>query len=77
MPIRKSISISLSPELQAVAEGLMISGRYGNISDVMRAALRLLEERELEFVAFKAAKAAAPRAQAEHKHPMAGRSNAR
>ena len=49
MSIRRSISISLSPELQSVAEGLLATGRYGNISDVMRTALRLLEERELAF----------------------------
>jgi len=53
VPIRRSVSISLSPELQAVAEGLLATGRYGNISDVMRTALRLLEERELAFQAHK------------------------
>lgn len=54
MHVRRSISISLSPELQAVAEGLLASERYGNISDMMRIALRLLEERELEFQAHRA-----------------------
>ena len=53
MPIRRSVSISLSPELPAVAEGLLATGRYGNISDVMRTALRFLEERELGFHAHK------------------------
>ena len=49
MPVRKSVTISLSPELLAVAERLLASGRYNNISEVMRTALRLLEERELGF----------------------------
>ncbi|WP_336486906.1 type II toxin-antitoxin system ParD family antitoxin [Methylobacterium nigriterrae] len=49
MPLRKSVTISLSPELLAVAERLLASGRYGNMSEVMRTALRLLEERELAF----------------------------
>jgi len=57
MSIRRSVSISLSPELQAVAEGLLATGRYGNISDVMRTALRFLEERELAFQAHKDATA--------------------
>ena len=47
------MTIPLSPELQAVAEGLLATGRYGNISDVMRTALRFLEERELTFQAHK------------------------
>ena len=32
-----------------MAERLCDTGRYGNIGDVMRAALHLLEERELDF----------------------------
>jgi len=46
---RKNVSISLSPELHAVAERMLASGRYGNFSEVVRAALRLLDERELAF----------------------------
>lgn len=49
MTSRRSVSISLSPELHAVAERLLASGRYGNFSEVVRAALRLLDERELDF----------------------------
>lgn len=51
MSVRKSVSISLSPELQGVVERMLASGRYGNFSEVVRAALRLLDERELEFEA--------------------------
>lgn len=49
MPVRKNVSVSLSPELHAVAERILASGRYANFSEVIRAALRLLDERELEF----------------------------
>ncbi len=64
MPIRRTVSISLSPEMQAVAERLRDTGRYGNISDVMRAALRLLEERELDFQVYRNARLAAARREA-------------
>lgn len=49
MAQRKNVSISLSPELYAIATGLLASGRYGNFSEVVRAALRLLDERERAF----------------------------
>ncbi|GJE52916.1 Antitoxin ParD1 [Methylobacterium tardum] len=51
MPVRRSVTISLSPELLAVVERLLASGRYGNMGEVMRAALRLLEERAVAFQA--------------------------
>lgn len=49
MAARRSVTISLSPELHAVAERLLASGRYGNFSEVVRAALRLLDERENDY----------------------------
>lgn len=49
MAARRSVTISLSPELHAVAERLLSSGRYGNFSEVVRAALRLLDERENDY----------------------------
>lgn len=49
MSVRKNVSISLSPELHAVAERLLASGRYNNFSEVIRAGLRLLDEREIAF----------------------------
>lgn len=58
MPVRKSVTISLSPELLAVAEQLLASGRYGNMSEVMRTALRPLEERELAFKAHRETRSA-------------------
>ncbi len=50
MSVRKNVSISLSPELHAVAERLLASGRFNNFSEVIRAGLRLLDERETAFL---------------------------
>ena len=46
MPIRRSVTISLRPELLAVAERLPASGRFGNLSEVMHTVRRRAEERE-------------------------------
>lgn len=63
MSVRKNVSISLSPELHAVAEQMLSSGRYGNFSEVIRAALRLLDEREQAFRIHSEVRAAGPNAQ--------------
>ena len=39
-------SVSLTAHQQEFVEGLVNSGRYHGVSEVMRAGLRLLEERE-------------------------------
>ena len=49
MSIRKTLNVFITPGLYAFIAGLLGSGRYGNVSEVVRAALRLLEERELRF----------------------------
>jgi antitoxin ParD1/3/4 len=41
-----STNVHLTPELERFARECVDSGRYNNISEVMRAALRLLEEAE-------------------------------
>lgn len=46
MATRKCVTISISPELHAVAEQMLASGRYSNFSEVVRAGLRLLDEHE-------------------------------
>lgn len=53
MSPRKNISISLSPELHAVAERTLPSVQYGNFNRVVRAGLRLLDEREMRFRAYR------------------------
>jgi antitoxin ParD1/3/4 len=50
------MNVSLTPELAAFVQDRVASGRYGSASEVVRAALRLLEEDER----LKRASAAAP-----------------
>lgn len=45
-------NVSLTPELEGFAERCVASGRYGNVSEVMRAALRLLLQEEEKRTAF-------------------------
>jgi antitoxin ParD1/3/4 len=46
MPIRTSMNVSLTPELEQFVQSLVASGRYQTASEVVREGLRLLEERE-------------------------------
>ncbi len=39
-------NVSLTPELERFAEECVRTGRYGNVSEVARAALRLLQDTE-------------------------------
>ena len=45
-------NVSLTPALEGFAKRCVASGRYDNISEVMRAALRLLQEKEEKFAVF-------------------------
>lgn len=42
----KGMNVSLTPELEQFAQGLVDSGRYNSRSEVVRDALRLLEDQE-------------------------------
>lgn len=44
-------SVSLSPHFETFIRQQVDSGRFNNVSEVVRAGLRLLEEREAEQVA--------------------------
>jgi antitoxin ParD1/3/4 len=46
MPIRASMNVSLTPELEQFVQSRVASGRYQTASEVVREGLRLLEERE-------------------------------
>ena len=48
-------SFSLGDHFNTFVEAQVKEGRYDNASDVMRAALRLLEEREAKLTALRAA----------------------
>ncbi len=46
MRTRQSMNVSITPELTAFVAAQLTSGRYKNASEVVRAALRLLEDAE-------------------------------
>ena len=54
-------NVSLTPELDAFATSCVASGRYANVSEVHRAALRLLQAQEDRRQAFAALLHAAER----------------
>ena len=47
-------NVSLTPELESFAKTCVESGRYNNVSEVMRNALRLLQEKEEKRAKFNA-----------------------
>ncbi len=51
----KTTSISLGDHFTGFVEGQVASGRFGSVSEVIRAGLRVLEEREARFQAFQLA----------------------
>jgi len=66
MPHRTTVNISLTPELGAFLQSRVKSGRYQTTSEVVREALRLLENQEREREAgFKQLKAKLARGAAQ------------
>jgi putative addiction module CopG family antidote len=46
MRTRRTMNVSITPELEQLVADTVASGRYGSASEVVRAALRLFEEQE-------------------------------
>ena len=46
MPSKSSLNVSLTPELTAFISAKIATGRYRSASEVVRAALRLLDEQD-------------------------------
>ncbi len=46
MPTRKTMNVSMTPELERSVSDRVASGRYRTASEVVRAALRLLDKEE-------------------------------
>lgn len=51
MTARRTVTVSITPEQDALLNALLGSGRYRSISEAMRAALRLLERDEAAAIA--------------------------
>ncbi len=45
-------NVSLTPELERFAQSCVESGRYNNVSEVVRSSLRMLQEQEQRKAAF-------------------------
>jgi antitoxin ParD1/3/4 len=52
-------NVHLTPDLERFAQGCVATGRFNNVSEVVRSALRLLQEQEERRAAFTASLEAA------------------
>ena len=55
MNMARTVTVSLGPHYEEFIQASIAAGRYNNVSEVVRAALRLLEEDEARLAAIRAA----------------------
>jgi antitoxin ParD1/3/4 len=46
MSVRRTVTVSITPEQDALLRSFLATGRYRSVSEVLRSALRLLERDE-------------------------------
>lgn len=46
MSVRRTVTVSITPEQDALLRNFLATGRYRSVSEVLRSALRLLERDE-------------------------------
>ncbi|MCJ2136208.1 type II toxin-antitoxin system ParD family antitoxin [Methylobacterium sp. J-026] len=51
MSVRRTVTVSITPEQDALLRAFLTSGRYRSVSEVLRSALRLLERDEASALA--------------------------
>ncbi|SDM53964.1 antitoxin ParD1/3/4 [Methylobacterium phyllostachyos] len=51
MPVRRTITVSITPEQEDLIRACLHSGRFASTSEVVRAALRLLDREEAQDLA--------------------------
>jgi antitoxin ParD1/3/4 len=51
----RTVTVTLGPHYEAFIQANIASGRYNNVSEVIRAALRLMEDEEARLAAIRAA----------------------
>ncbi|MCJ2063716.1 type II toxin-antitoxin system ParD family antitoxin [Methylobacterium sp. J-088] len=51
MSVRRTVTVSITPEQDVLLRAFLASGRYRSISEVLRSALRLLERDEAATLA--------------------------
>ncbi|MDP4024955.1 type II toxin-antitoxin system ParD family antitoxin [Methylobacterium sp. NEAU 140] len=54
MPVRRTITVSITPEQEDLIRACLHSGRFASTSEVVRAALRLLDREEARDLAGRA-----------------------
>ncbi len=63
MAVRKTITVSITPEQDAFVRDRLRSGRFGSISEIIRASLRLLERDEMPTISAPAISPSLPHAE--------------